>query len=151
MDDRIDMVAQEQEAALMWSIALGAAVVWLVIFYAWRRKHRPVPVTEPEIAPTPPPEPSRPEPTSAPTQPVMVMMSAPARVARRRILTVRGLWNFVQDLVEWAVFAGLVALLVWVLGEIVLHHLFPSLDHNAIAQFLSRAARRESHWVAGRK
>ncbi len=134
----------------MWSIAFGAAAVWLSIFYLWKRKHRPVAATLPETVLTPPPEPPRPEPMSAPAQPVMVMMSAPA-ARRRHFLTVRGLWNFVQDITEWAIFAGLVGLLVWVLGEIVIHHLFPGIDHNAIAQFLSRTARWEAQWVARQK
>lgn len=57
------------------------------------------------------------------------------------------IYHLIQDLLDWAVFSGLIALLIWILGEIVAHHLFPSIDHNAIAQFLAREAQRETAWV----
>ena len=56
--------------------------------------------------------------------------------------------RLIWAVVEWAMFLVLMALLVWVLGEIIIHHLFPALDHNAVSQLLVRLAQGETHFVA---
>jgi hypothetical protein len=81
MDDWAHMVAPEKKAEIIWSMAIGSAVVWALFFCVSRHKHRPVPVSTPapESKPESPYIEAAPAPVTATPQPMVVMMSAPMR------------------------------------------------------------------------
>ncbi len=86
-----------------------------------------------------------PAPAVSPTPAEVRVQITPA--APRRALTPMRMLRGIGTAIEWAIIAALLAGMVWVLGAIASHHLFPAFTASSIGRLLSHIGHAEGRWV----